>query len=65
MVAQCDKLTKNDWLGHMEWVYVKSVKYGSMKLDLYLQKENRQQARFRPLNFPDTMVDFIDTKVHL
>ena len=65
MVAQCDKLTKNDWLGHMEWVNVKSVKYGSMKLDLYLQKENRQQARFRPLNFPDTMVDFTGTKVHL
>ena len=49
----------------MEWVNVKSVKYGSMKLDLYLQKENRQQARFRPLNFPDTMVDFTGTKVHL
>lgn len=65
MVARCDKLTKNDWLVHMEWVNVENVKYASTELDLYLQKENRQQARFRPLDFPNTMADFTGTKAHL
>lgn len=49
----------------MEWVNVENVKYASTKLDLYLQKENRQQARFRPLDFPNTMADFTGTKAHL
>ena len=65
MAAQCDKLTKNDWLVHMRWANVKKVKYASTKLDLYAQKENRQQARFRLLHFPNTMADFTGTKAHL
>ena len=65
VAAQCNTLTKNDWLVYVEWVNVKNVKYASTKLDLYLQKENRQQARFRLLDFPNTMADFTGTKAHL